>query len=454
MGPRNVDNMPTLANLRDSSSDSEQAEERTSMPSKGCSPAEALARIQGMVKKDTDPNRNLGTFVMTTIEPEAEELILLGQRINIIDQGEYPASVWVHDECLRIIADMWHSPLADKKPVGTATVGSSEACMLGGLALKRRWQQRMGKKAGSMQPNIVLGSNYQVCWSKFARYFDVELRVVPCGEELTLTPENVTAHVDEATIGVVAILGSTFNGDFEDVAGIARELELLQKRRGWEHTVPIHVDAASGGFIAPFLQPQLRWDFRIPSVVSINASGHKFGLACAGVGWLMFRGEEDLPSDLVFTHNYLSGGEKESLTLNFSKPAGPILAQYYQFVRLGKDGYARTMKGCMGVAAQIRRALVDTGMVEVLDSGHMPMVAFRLKDETYFTVHDLAAAIDQEGGWKVPAYPVPEGSPGSDMMRIVVRPSLTRNLADQLCADVGRAMDSLLARAGVVDEAA
>eukprot|EP01065_Artemidia_motanka_P017270 TRINITY_DN2077_c4_g1_i1.p2 TRINITY_DN2077_c4_g1~~TRINITY_DN2077_c4_g1_i1.p2 ORF type:complete len:449 (+),score=196.74 TRINITY_DN2077_c4_g1_i1:65-1411(+) len=414
----------------------------------GVSPSEAFDRISGLVAQDGDPAMNLGTFVTTAMEPEAEELMRVGARINIIDQGEYPASVDIHDRCLSIIADLWHAPLrGGAKPTGTATVGSSEACMLAGLAMKWRWRdacKREGRPAGN--PNLVVGANYQICWGKFCRYFDVEMRAVPCcPDTMLLTPELARAHVDENTIGVVAILGSTFNGGFEDVAGMDRMLQELQDEKGWD--VPVHVDAASGGFIAPFTQPDLAWDFVVPRVRSINASGHKYGMACAGVGWLLFKAQSDLPRDLVFTHSYLAGGEQESLTLNFSKAASPILAQYYQLLRLGHDGFSAVMHGAAEVASQLRRALVDLGNVETLDVGDMPLVAFRLRDDSLYSVYELAEALLAKG-WKVPAYPPPAGCSGGDMMRVVVRPSMTSEMAATLAADFGWAMDTLLEQKG------
>eukprot|EP01062_Namystynia_karyoxenos_P010013 TRINITY_DN1354_c0_g1_i3.p2 TRINITY_DN1354_c0_g1~~TRINITY_DN1354_c0_g1_i3.p2 ORF type:complete len:440 (+),score=172.50 TRINITY_DN1354_c0_g1_i3:107-1426(+) len=421
---------------------------RHELPEQQQEPEQVLRHIKSLIAEDGHPNMNLGTFVTTEMDAEAEELMALGARINIIDQGEYPAHVEIHDRCLSIIANLWNVPVLDGgRPTGTATVGSSEACILAGLALKRRWrdrQRRLGKPAG--EPNLVLGSNYQICWGKFCNYFDVEQRVVPCTEgSLVLTADTARQYIDENTIGVVAILGSTFNGEYEDVRAMDRMVAEVRSKHGWD--VPIHVDAASGGFVAPFSHPELEWDFRLPNVRSINASGHKYGMAYAGVGWLVFRGPEDLPKDIVFTHSYLAGGEQESLTLNFSKGAGPILAQYYQLLKLGHEGYAQTMQGARETAERLRRALRKLGNVDILDRGHLPVVAFQLIDDSSYTVYELAEQLLAKG-WKVPAYPLPEGRAKGHMMRVVVRPSFSPEMADRLAADFGSAVDALMERGG------
>src|SRR2546423_942779 len=265
----------------------------------------------------------------------------------MIDKDEYPRTADLEQRCVRMLADLWHAADPDTA-IGCSTTGSSEACMLAGLALKRRWQHS-GRGTGA--PNLVMGINVQVCWEKFANYWDVEARLVPMeGDRLHLTAAEAVKYCDENTIGVVAILGSTFDGSYEPVAEICAALDDLRRTTGWD--IPVHVDGASGAMIAPFCDPELAWDFRLARVASINTSGHKFGLVYPGVGWVVWRDTAALPEDLVFRVNYL-GGDMPTFALNFSRPGSQVVAQYYNFIRLGFEGYQRGPQYCRQVARSL-----------------------------------------------------------------------------------------------------
>jgi glutamate decarboxylase len=278
-----------------------------------------------------------------------------------------------------------------------------------------------------------------VCWEKFCRYWEVEPRLVPMeGETYHLTAERAVAHCDENTIGVVAILGSTFDGTYEPVAGIAAALDGL---RGLD--VPIHVDAASGGFIAPFLEPGLAWDFRVARVQSINASGHKYGLVFPGVGWVVFRDRSALPEDLVFDVDYL-GGHMPTYGLNFSRPAAQVIAQYYTFVRLGRDGFRRVQQDSRDVARWLAEQLAGLGEFRLLSHGdELPVVAFaRAGDGDDWTVYDVSERL-RVFGWIVPAYPMPTGMEDVHVLRVVVRNGFTRDMAGLFIDDVRRVLHRL-----------
>ena len=308
--------------------------------------------------------------------------------------------------------------------------------MLAGMALKWRWRDRM-RKAGKPtdRPNLVMGANVQVCWEKFCRYWEVEPRLVPMeGETFHLTAERAVAHCDENTIGVVAILGSTFDGSYEPVKDIAAALDKLESDRGWH--VPVHVDAASGGFVAPFLQPDLEWDFRIERVQSINASGHKYGLVYPGVGWAVWRDRQALPEDLVFNVNYL-GGNMPTFALNFSRPGSQVVAQYYMFTTLGREGYTRVMENAQSVATHLSSGIEAMGPYELLSRGEeLPVFAFRLKDEVNkYSVFDVSEYIRMRG-WLIPAYTFPKNREDLSVLRIVVRAGMNHDMADQLLGNL------------------
>jgi len=367
---------------------------------------------------DGNARLNLATFVTTWSEPQARMLMAESLDKNMIDKDEYPRTADLENRCVHMLADLWHAP-DPEHTIGCSTTGSSEACMLGGLALKRRWQARRkaaGKPADT--PNLVMGANVQVCWEKFCRYWDVEMRLVPVGPDTTgLTPERAVEHCDENTIGVVAVLGSTYDGIYEPVKEIADALDKLEADTGLD--VPMHVDGASGGFVAPFIDPDLEWDFRVPRVKSINASGHKYGLVYPGVGWLIFRDASKLPEDLVFSVNYL-GGAQPTYTFNFSRGSAMIQAQMYNFLRLGRSGYTAIVANMLANARHLNQSLEASGKFEILNPGLAePVVTFKLKGDPGFDVYHLSARL-RENGWIVPAYSLPPDADDVKLMRIVV----------------------------------
>ncbi len=414
---------------------------RYELPDDMMEPALAYRLIKDELQLDGNPALNLATFVTTWMEPEADRLMTETLAKNSIDQDEYPMTTEIQNRCVNMLARLYHAP-DDQDSVGTATVGSSEAICLAGLALKWRWRQRraaQGRPTGS--PNIVMGHNVQVCWEKFARYFEVEPRYVPLTDErFILGVEEALELVDEDTIAVVGILGSTYTGEFEPIAELNAALEALNARTGWD--VPIHVDAASGGFVAPFTRPELSWDFRLSLVRSINVSGHKYGLVYPGVGWVVWRDRQDLPQDLVFHVNYL-GGDQPTFNLNFSRGANQILAQYYNFLRLGRVGYTEIMGALMGTAQHLAGAMADTGHFRLLSQPDaLPLVCGRLEGERGYTVFDVSEQLRQRG-WIVPAYTMAPNAEHVAVLRVVVREGLSRDMADLLMDDLRTALDHL-----------
>jgi glutamate decarboxylase len=386
---------------------------------------------------------NLATFVTTWMEPQAG--LLMGECVdkNMIDKDEYPRTAEFERRCVDILADLWHAP-APADVIGCSTTGSSEAAMLAGLALKRRWAAR--QPAGSTaRPNLVMGINVQVCWEKFCNYWDVEPRMVPMrGDRLHLSADEAAALCDENTIGVVAILGSTYDGSYEPVAEIAAALDRLQQDRGWD--IPVHVDGASGAMIAPFLDPELQWDFRLERVASINTSGHKYGLVYPGVGWVLWRSRSALPEDLVFNVSYL-GGQMPTFALNFSRPGAEVVAQYYTFFRLGRAGFRAVQQASRDVAVHLAGEIEATGAFRLISRGdQVPAFAFTTAaDITTFDVFDVSRRL-RERGWLVPAYTFPADRTDLSVLRIVVRNGFTRDLADLLLGDLRRLLPELIAQ--------
>ncbi|GBG61321.1 hypothetical protein CBR_g20356 [Chara braunii] len=396
---------------------------------------------------DGNPRLNLASFVTTWMEPEFDKLILEAINKNYIDMDTYPISTELQDRCVNMVARLLNAPIKDGEPaVGAGCIGSSEAIMLAGLAFKRKWQNK--RKSQGLpwdKPNMVTGANVQVCWEKFARYFEVELREVKLREGYyIMDPEKAVQMVDENTICVAGILGSTYNGEFEDIK-LLNDLLLEQNARtGWD--TPIHVDGASGGFIAPFICPDLEWDFRLPLVKSINVSGHKYGLVYAGVGWVVWRSKADLPEELIFHVNYL-GTDQPTFTLNFSKGASHLIAQYYQFIRLGHNGYKRVMQNCRENALYLRDAVDATGHFHILSKREgVPLLAFSLKDRCQFDEYDVADNL-KRFGWILPAYTMAPGAEHITLLRAVVREDFSRTLADRLVRDIIRTIEYLKDRA-------
>ncbi len=391
---------------------------------------------------DGNARLNLATFVTTWMEPQAEKLMAECFDKNMIDKDEYPQTADLEMRCVNILSRLWHAPDADEA-TGCSTTGSSEAAMLGGLALKRRWQKAQvaaGKPAD--KPNIVMGINVQICWEKFANYWDVEMRLVPMeGDRFTLSAEEAVKLCDENTIGVVAILGSTFDGSYEPVEEICAALDKFQEETGLD--IPVHVDGASGGFVAPFIDPDLPWDFRQARVASINASGHKYGLVYPGVGWIVWRDASKLPEDLIFWVNYL-GDNMPTFALNFSRPGAQVVAQYYTFLRLGFSGFARVQGYARDVATKLSAQIAELGPFELLTKGdELPVFAFKVKDEiTNFTAFDVSGAL-RERGWQVPAYTFPANRTDLAALRVVVKRGFSHDMADLLISDFKRQLPKL-----------
>jgi glutamate decarboxylase len=412
------------------------------LPQGELAPELAYQIVHDELMLDGNARLNVATFVSTWMEPQAERLMAECFDKNMIDKDEYPQTAELESRCVAILSNLWHSPDADH-PTGCSTTGSSEAAMLGGLALKRRWQkQRQAEGKPADKPNLVMGINVQVCWEKFANYWDVEMRLVPMeGDRFNLSAEEAVKLCDENTIGVVAILGSTFDGSYEPVTEICAALDAFEQETGVN--VPVHVDGASGAMIAPFLDPDLVWDFRLARVASINTSGHKYGLVYPGVGWIIWRDPQSLPEELIFWVNYL-GDEMPTFALNFSRPGAQVVAQYYNFLRLGFDGY-RTVHGyARDVATELSARIGALGPFELLTRGdELPVFAFTLRDGIdNYTVFDVSNAL-RERGWQVPAYTFPEKRTDLAALRVVVRRGFTHDLADLLIADLQRQLPRL-----------
>ncbi|KAJ6890816.1 hypothetical protein NC651_024352 [Populus alba x Populus x berolinensis] len=417
---------------------------RYKMPENSIPKEAAFQIINDELMLDGNPRLNLASFVTTWMEPECDKLIMDSINKNYVDMDEYPVTTELQNRCVNIIAHLFNAPLGESEAaVGVGTVGSSEAIMLAGLAFKRKWQnKRKAEGKPYDKPNIVTGANVQVCWEKFARYFEVELKEVKLTEDYyVMDPVKAAEMVDENTICVAAILGSTLNGEFEDVK-LLNDL-LVEKNRitGWD--TPIHVDAASGGFIAPFLWPDLEWDFRLPLVKSINVSGHKYGLVYAGVGWVIWRSKEDLPEELIFHINYL-GTDQPTFTLNFSKGSSQIIAQYYQLIRLGYEGYRNVMENCHENAMMLKEGLEKTGRFKIVskDIG-VPLVAFSLVDRSWGHDEFEIAETLRRFGWIVPAYTMPADAKHITVLRVVIREDFSRTLAERLVRDITKVLHEL-----------
>ena len=417
----------------------------------GMLPDTALQVVRDELILDGNARLNLATFVTTWMEPQAAQLMAECFDKNMIDKDEYPQTAELERRCVNILAHLWHAPAAADHPgivaPGCSTTGSSEACMLGGMALLWRWRaRRAAAGADTSKPNLVMGANVQVCWEKFCRYWQVEPRRAPMAPgRLHLTGPEAAARCDENTIGVVAIMGSTMDGSYEPVLQINTELDRLQATAG--HDVPIHVDGASGGFVAPFLHQDLEWDFRVPRVASINASGHKYGLVYPGVGWVLWRDAAALPEDLIFRVNYL-GGEMPTFALNFSRPGSQVAAQYYNFLRLGFEGYRAVQQECQDVALHLSGEIARIGPFELLtDGSELPVFAVKISDPAGagYSVFDLSERLRMRG-WLVPAYTFPEDMQDTAVLRVVVRNGFSIDLADEFLEDLRTQVKALAAR--------
>lgn len=417
---------------------------KSDFPEREEDPRRVYSAVRDELMLDGNARQNLATFCQTWEEPEIHDLMDLCIDKNMVDKDEYPQTAEIEARCVRMLADLWHAP--EGPATGCSTTGSSEAAMLGGLAMKRRWEaRRRAEGKPTDKPNLITGP-VQVCWHKFTRYWDVEHREIPMENgRFLMTPEEVLNLCDENTIGVVPTLGVTFTGEFEPVKAVSDALDKLEQDTGLD--IPIHVDGASGGFLAPFCAPELLWDFRLPRVHSINTSGHKFGLAPLGVGWVMWRQESDLPENMVFWVNYL-GGDMKDIALNFSRPGGQIVCQYYNFLRLGREGYKKVHGACYDSAAYLAREISALGPFDIVFDGDrkrgIPAVSWKLKDGTDpgFTLFDLADRL-RVRGWQVPAYTLPAHCEGLAIQRILVRNGVSRDLCSLLIDDIKAALTHL-----------
>ena len=416
-------------------------------PEEGMSAGDAYELIDEELALDGDPARNLATFVTTWMEPEARRLVADNLHRNFIDHAEYPRTADIEQRCIRMLGDLFHAPGEVR---GARCQGSSEAVMLGGLAAKWRWRKRReGAGEDAERPNLIYGRDVHVVWDKLCRYFDIEPRTVPMREgQYTFGPDDVEPLIDERTIGVVCVLGTTFTGQADDIAGMDAMLRRLRDERGLE--VPIHVDAASGGFVWPFLHPEEPWDFRLESVRSINVSGHKFGLVYPGIGWLIFREPGDLPEELVFYENYL-GRTDATFTLNFSTGSAMVLAQYYNFCRFGRQGYREIIQAMDRNARFLAEGIARSGRFEEVGSGpRLPLVCFRLADrDLAYDEFDLASQLAAERGWMVPAYTLPPDADQITVLRALVKENVPHATAELLISDLEAAAKTLDKKGGL-----
>lgn len=422
-----------------------EAVPRHRMPDEGMPPEAAYQLVHDELYLDGNPQLNLATFVTTWMEPEANKLISENEYKNFIDHDEYPQTRVIEQRCVDMLSHLYNAP-DTVSCTGTSTEGSSEAIMLGLLAAKWRWRlRRQAEGKPDDSPNLVIGADVHTVWEKFARYFDVEARIAPMDtDNQVLTPELVGERIDENTICVGAIVGTTFTGQADPVKEINDYLLSVKESKGLD--IPIHVDGASGGFVIPFTNPDLVWDFRLPQVKSINVSGHKFGLVYPGVGWLIFRDQEQLPDEIVFRVNYL-GGEMPTYTLNFSSSSSMVLAQYYNLLRLGRSGYKQIMTSTMKNASYLEKGLEKTGRFKMVGEHKvLPTVVVSLRDTSKFTVYDLSQKL-REKGWIVPAYTLPPNAESLAVLRIVVKENFSHDMADNFIHHIEEAA-TLLERAG------
>ena len=415
-------------------------------PADGMAALDAMRMVDEELVLEGDPWRNLATFVTTWMEPEAQRIIAENLHRNFIDHAEYPISAEIEQRCIRMLADLYHAP---GETTGARTQGSSEAIMLGALSLKWKWKERReAESKPTDKPNLVFGGDVHVVWEKFCRYFDVEPRIVRLQDgKYVIGPEDVEPHIDENTIGVAAVLGTTFTGHADDIVGIDKLLVDLKGDKGLD--VPLHIDAASGGFVWPFLYPDSEWDFRLEQVRSINVSGHKFGLVYPGIGWLVFREKSDLADDLVFYENYL-GKTDATFTLNFSTGASMVLAQYYNFIRLGRAGYELIMKTMQSNSRALAARLEENGNFELIGAGReqLPLVAFKLAEEKDYDEFDVSWQLSAERGWMLPAYTMPPDAEDVKVMRALVKETLSRAQVDRLADDIDTACEMLEKKGG------
>lgn len=391
-----------------------------------------------LISFDGNPDQNLGTFATGFMEAEAEKLMKDVMGKNFIDQNAYPALESIHQRIISIIAHLFNAP-ENSDPTGTATTGSSEAIMLGLLAHKFNWRKHRQKQNKSIdKPNIVMGNNVHVCWQKFALYFDVSCRIINIqNNQLILTADKVAEAIDENTIAVGCVLGNTFTGQLDQIEQINELLIQLKKNKGWN--IPIHVDAASGGFVIPFLHPELLWDFRLEQVASINVSNHKFGLVYPGMGSLVFQDKTLLPRELIFNVDYI-GSTIQNYGLNFSKPSIMVLLQYYNFLRLGENGYKQVKNKLIQKTQYLEQKLLETGYFEFFsNTNYLPILVMGIKKNRGITktVYEISQLL-RARNWIVPAYDLPDRE--ISVLRLVIKQNFSDTMLETLLQDIQEIM--------------
>jgi len=416
------------------------------LPREEMSPRDAYQLVHDELMLDGNSRLNLATFVTTWIEPEARQLMSETFDKNMIDKDEYPQTAEIEMRCVNMLSDLFHGTTNDdKEACGCSTIGSSEAAMLCGMAMKWNWREkRKAEGKETSKPNFVVGSDVQVCWDKFCVYWDIEMRTVNMSQEngYVFDASEVTELCDENTIGVLAILGTTYTGEYQDVKTLDRLMDEYNTKTGYD--IPIHVDAASGGFVAPFLDPELEWDFRLKWVNSINVSGHKFGLVAPGVGWAMWKDWSLLPEELVFHVNYL-GGDMPTFALNFSRPGSQVIVQYYNLIRLGFEGYRKIHQACLDVTLYLSDELDKLGMESIVKDIKMPLIAFKLKDDSQYDVYQISDKLRYHG-WQVPAYTLPKDCEEVAILRMVAKEGFDYDLATLLVKHIKEAVTELEAQ--------
>ena len=413
------------------------------IPMEPTTPQIAYQMVKDETFAQTQPRLNLATFVTTYMDDYATKLMNEAININYIDETEYPRIAVMNAKCINIMANLWNSPEQAKWKTGALAIGSSEACMLGGVAAWLRWKdKRKAQGKPTDKPNFVISSGFQVVWEKFAQLWQIEMRQVPLTlDKTTLDPEEALKMCDENTICIVPIQGVTWTGLNDDVEALDKALDAYNAKTGYD--IPIHVDAATGGFILPFLNPDTKWDFRLKWVLSISTSGHKFGLVYPGLGWVVWKDKKYLPDAMSFSVNYL-GANITQVGLNFSRPAAQILGQYYQFIRLGFQGYKAIQYNSMEITKYIHSEIAKMApFVNYSDDVVNPLFIWYMKPEyaknAKWTLYDLQAKL-QQSGWMVPAYTLPENIQNYVVMRVVVRQGFSRDMADMLLNDIKNAI--------------
>ena len=403
-----------------------------------------------MVKDETfpqtQPRLNLATFVTTYMDDYGTKLMNEAVGINYIDETEYPRVAVMCGRCINMVANMWNTPEKGDWKTGAVGIGSSEACMLGGVAAWLRWRERRKAEGKPYdKPNLVMSAAYQVVWEKFCQLWQIEMRTVPITHEHpTLDIDAALDMCDENTICIVPIMGVTWTGMNDDVEALNTALDEYNGRTGYN--IPIHIDAASGGFILPFLYPEKKWDFRLKWVYSISTSGHKYGLVYPGLGWVVWKDKKYLPKDMSFSVNYL-GASISQVGLNFSRPAAQILAQYYNFIHLGVEGYTEIHSNSMDIAKYCHKEIGKMPCFKnYSDTLENPLFIWTM-DPDYetgakWTLFDLQDKLMQTG-WMVPAYTMPKDIEDMVVMRIVVRQGMSRDMADMLIEDITNAVAEL-----------